>query len=673
MHRARCQGSVLDSFTQLFARSGFLPHGYCFTWSPGLLWSMVTANAVIALSYFSIPLAISTFLRKRTDFTHRGTALLFCCFIAACGMTHVMNIWTIWQPDYAVETAVKVVTAVVSLVTAIGLWPLIPKALRIPSVSQLQAAVASLEAEVRKRKTAEEHLLDTEQSLSVALSSIGAGFVSTDAWGRITRMNAVAERMSGWPQDLARGRPINEVLQPHASCLAEAEAWFRQLARNQSDGAVHRLTLVDREGRPTQAEVQGTATRTEEGRLLGMTLLIRDMTALRNAETELDRLAAIVESSDDAIISKTLDGHITSWNRGAQELFGYTADEAIGQSALILIPPERADEEMHILASLANGQKVPHFDTVRRTKDGRLIDVSVTISPIHDAQGNVVGGSKIARNITEQRQAEASRRKAERLEEENRQMVEANRIKNQFLANMSHELRTPLNAIIGFADLLHAGAVPTESPKHKEFVGHIADSGRHLLQLINDVLDLSKVEAGKFEFAPEAMDLERVVKDVVNTMRTMIERKSLTVQIDIDATLKGIELDPARFKQVLYNYQSNAVKFTPDGGRIHARAMAEGSDRFRLEVEDSGIGIAAADIPRLFVEFQQLDASLTKKYQGTGLGLALTRRLVEAQGGTVGVRSEVGVGSVFHLVLPRVHRVAAADAAAPITPAAQGA
>ncbi|MFM8610282.1 MAG: ATP-binding protein [Burkholderiaceae bacterium] len=334
--------------------------------------------------------------------------------------------------------------------------------------------------------------------------------------------------------------------------------------------------------------------------------------------------------------------------------------------------PDRADEEMHILASLANGQKVPHFDTVRRTKDGRLIDVSVTISPIHDAQGNVVGGSKIACNITEQRQAEAARRKAERLEEENRQMLEATRIKNQFLANMSHELRTPLNAIIGFADLLQAGAVPAESPKHNEFVGHIADSGRHLLQLINDVLDLSKVEAGKFEFAPEAMDLERVVKDVINTMRTMIERKSLTVQIDVDPTLKGIELDPARFKQVLYNYLSNAVKFTPDGGRIQARAMPEGADRFRLEVQDSGIGIAADDIPRLFVEFQQLDASLTKKYQGTGLGLALTRRLVEAQGGTVGVRSEVGVGSVFHLVLPRVHRVASADAAAALTPAVQG-
>ena len=647
----------MDSLIQLFARNGFLPHGYCFTWSPGLLWAMVGANAVIALLYFSIPLAISHFLRRRVDFTHRGTAMLFCGFVAACGLTHVMNIWTIWQPDYAAEAAVKVLTAGVSLITAVALWPLIPKALRIPSVSQLQSAVSSLEAEVRKRKTAEEHLLDTEQSLSVALNSIGAGFVSTDAWGRITRMNNVAERMSGWTQDSARGRPINEVLQPDASSLAQAEAWFRQMARAHGNAEPYRVTLLDRTGQAAQVEVQATPTRAEDGRLLGITLLIRDLTELRNAETELDRLAAIVESSDDAIISKTLEGRITSWNRGAQEIFGYTADEAIGQSALILIPPERADEEMQILASLADGRKVPHFDTVRRTKDGRLIDVSVTISPIRDAQGRVVGGSKIARNVTEQRQAAAARQKATQLEAENRQIMEASRIKSLFLANMSHELRTPLNAIIGFADLLHAGAVPADSPKHQEFVGHIADSGRHLLQLINDVLDLSKVEAGKFEFAPEPMDLSRVVQDVINTMRTLIERKALKVEVQIDAALGTVELDPARFKQVLYNYLSNAVKFTPEGGRIQVRALTEGSDSFRFEVEDTGIGIAPEDIARLFVEFQQLDASLSKKHQGTGLGLALTRRLVQAQGGSVGVRSEVGAGSVFHLVLPRVHRV----------------
>lgn len=646
----------MDTVTQLFARSGFLPHGYCFTWSPGLLWSMVIANAVVALSYFSIPLAISTFLRKRSDFTHRRTALLFCGFIAACGLTHVMNIWTIWQPDYAAETVVMVFTAAISLVTAIGLWPLIPKALRIPSVSQLQAAVGSLEAEVRKRKTAEEHLLDTEQTLSVALGSIGAGFVSTDAWGRITRMNAVAERMSGWDHELARGRPINEVLQPHPSCLAEAEAWFRQLAHASGDGTVHRLTLVDRTERTTQVEVQGTPTRAEDGRLLGMTLLIRDITALRQAETELDRLAAIVESSDDAIISKTLEGRINSWNRGAQEIFGYTAEEAIGRSALMLIPPERAHEEMRILASLADGRKVPHFDTVRVTKDGRLIDVSVTISPIRDAQGKVVGGSKIARNITEKRHAEAARLKAEQLEAENRQIIEASRVKSLFLANMSHELRTPLNAIIGFAELLQAGAVPADSPKHAEFVGHIAGSGRHLLKLINDVLDLSKVESGKFEFKPEAMDLLSVVQEVTSTMRTLIEQKALRMDVQIDPALGTLQLDPARFKQVLYNYLSNAVKFTPDGGTIRVRAMPEGDASFRFEVEDSGIGIAPEDIPRLFVEFQQLDNSLSKRHQGTGLGLALTRRLVEAQGGSVGVHSEPGKGSVFHLVLPRVHQ-----------------
>ena len=222
-----------------------------------------------------------------------------------------------------------------------------------------------------------------------------------------------------------------------------------------------------------------------------------------------------------------------------------------------------------------------------------------------------------------------------------------------------------MNAVIGFADLLHSGAVPTGSPKHQEFLGHIGTSGRHLLQLINDVLDLSKVESGKFEFFPEPVRLRLIVDEVRNVLHTQIQRKHIRLSDDIDPTLTDLVLDPARLKQVLYNFLSNAIKFTPEGGRVMVRARAEGPQRFRLEVEDTGIGIAQADIPRLFVEFQQLDGSLTKRHQGTGLGLALTRRLVQAQGGSVGVRSTLGLGSVFDLVLDRAP-VVAGESNAPV-------
>jgi signal transduction histidine kinase len=259
----------------------------------------------------------------------------------------------------------------------------------------------------------------------------------------------------------------------------------------------------------------------------------------------------------------------------------------------------------------------------------------------------------IISDITQQKAAEEARLNAQRLEAENRQILEANRIKSQFLANMSHELRTPLNAIIGFADLLQSGAVDADVGKRRVFLGHIGASGRHLLRLINDLLDLSKVESGRFEFHPEPVDLAPLVKDVTDTLSPASQAKHIAVSTQIDPALNDLVLDPARMKQVLYNYLSNAIKFTPDRGHVTVRARAEGLSRFRLEVEDTGIGIAADDLPRLFTEFQQLDATLSKRHQGTGLGLALTRRLIEAQGGTVGVRSEPGVGSVFHLVLDR--------------------
>jgi DNA-binding response OmpR family regulator len=233
------------------------------------------------------------------------------------------------------------------------------------------------------------------------------------------------------------------------------------------------------------------------------------------------------------------------------------------------------------------------------------------------------------------------------------QAEQSSRFKSSFLANMSHELRTPLNAIIGFAELLYDGQVAPEMPEHKEFLGDILTSGRHLLQLINDVLDLSKVEAGKMDFRPERVDLAILVGEVLAVLRTAASDKRIRIDVDLRAGPGDIVIDPARLKQILYNYVSNALKFTPEGGRIEVRARAEGVDAFRVEVEDTGIGISSDDVRRLFAEFEQLDAGAAKRHAGTGLGLALTKRLAEAQGGTVGVQSTLGTGSVFYAVLPR--------------------
>jgi signal transduction histidine kinase/DNA-binding response OmpR family regulator len=323
-------------------------------------------------------------------------------------------------------------------------------------------------------------------------------------------------------------------------------------------------------------------------------------------------------------------------------------------SRCLYTPQDLADGVVVSLRDLVlqTGKAEGTFERVR--KDGSQFTASVAVTLRRNSRGEPVGFLIISKDITEHTLLEAELvQKNAQLEEQNRRVEQANRLKSEFLANMSHELRTPLNSILGFSELMAGGEAGPVTDLQKEFLADILTSARHLLQLINDLLDLSKIEAGKMEFRSEPVELGKLVEEVRTVLRTLASRKHLEITSEISPELHDIVLDPAKFKQVLYNYLSNAIKFTPEHGRIAVRIVPEAGDLMRLEVEDTGVGIADADIPRLFVEFQQLDASAAKKFQGTGLGLSLTRRIVEAQGGTVAVRSEVGKGSLFTAVLPR--------------------
>jgi signal transduction histidine kinase len=231
---------------------------------------------------------------------------------------------------------------------------------------------------------------------------------------------------------------------------------------------------------------------------------------------------------------------------------------------------------------------------------------------------------------------------------------------------MSHELRTPLNSVIGFAELMATGKAGPIAEHHREYLGDILTSSKHLLQLINDVLDLAKVESGKMEIRPEPIDIARIVHEVRDILRGLAGERRTKIVLDVDSAPPGVVLDPAKFKQVLYNYLSNAIKFTPDGGTVTVRVAPADAEWLRVDVTDTGIGVRKEDLHRLFVEFQQLDASTSKKYAGTGLGLAVTKRIVEAQGGSVAVHSAPGGGSTFSAILPRVCTSGA------VTPAVSG-
>jgi PAS domain S-box-containing protein len=394
------------------------------------------------------------------------------------------------------------------------------------------------------------------------------------------------------------------------------------------------------------------------------------LTAERELRVSEARYRTAFEHAPEPILTYDLArGRVLEANHAAVRLLGRTIEELRTLTMGALSPSrlsdgrDAVDEGRRIIATLTAGTEQLAHDWEFLGRDGEIIPVELRVA-------RMPGDAPLLRvTVIDQRErlrTEEVRRRAAELELQNRRIQEASRLKSEFLANMSHELRTPLNAIIGFAELLHDGQVEASSPQHKEFLGDILTSGRHLLQLINDVLDLAKVEAGKLDFRPEAVDLARLVGEVVSITRTTAAKKKIHVELAIDPSLSAITIDPNRFKQVAYNYLSNALKFTPEGGRVVIRIVPEGSDFFRLEVEDTGVGISPDDIGRLFIEFHQLESGASKRHQGTGLGLALTRRLVEAQGGGVGVRSTPGQGSVFHATLPRHAR---AGEAMVVTPA----
>jgi PAS domain S-box-containing protein len=345
-------------------------------------------------------------------------------------------------------------------------------------------------------------------------------------------------------------------------------------------------------------------------------------------------LAAIIASSDDAIISKDLNGVIQTWNGGAERIFGYTAEEAIGKSIALIIPPDRLHEEDTVLSRVRAGLTVDHFETVRCRKDGSSVDISLTVSPI--LQGTrVVGASKIARDISEQRRL---RREAEN----------ANRLKDEFLATLSHELRTPLNAVVGYISMLQKGTI--DEPQRA--IDIIDRNAQALLRLVSDMLDMSRIITGQIRLDVHQCDLSALVAEAIENIRPSADAKGVALEAAIPAAV-SIHADRDRLRQVMWNLLTNAVKFTPTGGRIDVDVSAD-RDVARVAVRDTGIGVSADALPHLFQRFWQGDAAGTRQQGGLGLGLALSRNFVELHGGRIGANSPgVGRGTELWVELPR--------------------
>jgi PAS domain S-box-containing protein len=476
-----------------------------------------------------------------------------------------------------------------------------------------------------------------EQKFRGLLESAPDAMVIVGRDGRITLVNSQAERLFGYPRAELLGQSV-ELLIPEKSRAKHPElrGGFFSQPRPRSMGAGTELNARRKDGSEFPVEISLSPLETEDGTLVMSA--IRDITDRKQAERKFKDL---LESAPDAMVIVNRSGEIVLVNTQAEQLFGYLRAEMLGLPVEILIPPryrpKHPEHRTHFFARPRARSMGEGLELYGRRKDGSEFPVEISLSPLETEEGLFV--SSAIRDATQRRRYEQA-------------LQEANRLKSEFLANMSHELRTPLNGIIGFSEFLIDEKPGALNQKQKEYLDDILNSGRHLLQLINDVLDLSKVEAGKMELYPELFLIGKAVEEVCSVLSPLARKKDITIRQEIATTLTGVTLDRQKFKQVLFNLLSNAVKFTDDGGEVQITADYDAAASLRVSVRDNGIGISSGDFAKLFIEFQQLDASATRRFGGTGLGLALTKKLIELQRGSISVESCVGKGSTFTVNLP---------------------
>jgi PAS domain S-box-containing protein len=515
---------MLECFRKLFS-SDFIPHGACYLWNPAVLWLNVVSDLVIGISYYTIRVFLFVLARKRKELTFHWVFVAFGAFILACGTTHLVSVWTVWNPNYQLDGVIKALTALASVITTALLFPLLPVLLRLPDPGQLACANENLANEIETRK----------------------------------RMTAVLER---------------------------------------------------------QAE--------------------------------------LLELAHDAIIVRDLDGRIQFWSRGAQKLYGWSKELAEGATIYELLQTEFPEILQEIQRELI--ETGCWEGDLRHTKrDGTKIVVSScwALRRNDDGRSEVLEINRdITRDVTEQ---EIRKLFAKALQEKNVELEKAILAKDRFLATMSHELRTPLNAIIGFTGILLMRLPGPLTRVQEKQLRTVQTSGTHLLSLINDLLDLAKIESGKLELRREPVNCSEIVEEIAAYLRPMVENKDIVISINVPSREMQVQTDRRALHQILLNLTNNAVKFTESGSvqlQVKERLMGD-IPIVEFAVIDTGIGIRPEDQNKLFQAFSRLDASNEQPHQGTGLGLYLSQKLAAMLSGQITFESDFGKGSTFRFTLAR--------------------
>jgi PAS domain S-box-containing protein len=514
-----------------------------------------------------------------------------------------------------------------------------------------------------KRKQAETALAQQQEWFNVTLRSIGDAVLATDIEGKVTFLNPVGEELTGWRLSEALGKPSTAIFniidpknrQPVESPVTKA---FRE---KRTVGLANQTILVAKDGTERAIDDSGAPIRGADGEISGVVLVFRDARERHAAELASERLAAIVHSSDDAIVGKNLSGIITNWNEGAKRIFGYSAEEIIGKSILTLVPAELNHEEKSILAQLQRGQRVEHFETVRLTKDGRRVQVSVTVSPIRDSDGAVIGASKIARDITERKRVEQALIDAQnqlqlhatdleqRVEDRTKSLRKTVAELEAFSYSLSHDMRAPLRAVQSYLQIFVEDYGAKVDDAGLKVLNKVIASAQRMDRMVLDLLTFTRLSHE--EMSIERVDVESLVREII-TERPDLEGSPY--DIVVKSPLSQVMGNEGSLSQCLTNLVDNAIKFVAPGVSPHVQIGSENAGQMvRIWVEDNGIGINTEEKGKLFGMFQRLHGN---DYPGTGIGLAIVRKAVERMGGTSGVESEPGKGSRFWLDLPGVEK-----------------
>ncbi|MBC6430871.1 response regulator [Nostoc sp. HG1] len=555
-----------ELWTSFFTSGSFIPHGHCYLWQTNLVWLHILSDGFIALAYYSIPATLFYFVRKRQDLPFDWIFLLFSAFIVACGTTHLIEIWTLWYPTYWVSGFVKAVTAMISVVTAIQLIPLVPQALALPSPAQLEQANQELQTQIAERLRVEEELRKYQNHLEEMVA---------------VRTNEITKTNEQLQQEILERQRILEILR-------QSEERYRYLA----------------------------------------------------------------EAIPQLVWTTNANGECDFFNQNWCEYTGLTLEQSLGSGWLAALHPDDIQNANEVWSNAVKNSTIYNNEyRYKRAFDGSYRWHLARGLPLKDEQGIVVKWFGTCTDIHEQKQILEERAHLLELEQVARAKAEtANRIKDEFLAVLSHELRTPLNAILGWSKLLQTGRL--NQAKTSEALTTIERNATLQVQLIEDLLDISRILQGKLTLDITKINLESTILSALQTMRLAAEAKLIEVSTVFEPLIGEVMGDSTRLQQVVWNLLSNAVKFTPKGGKVEVR-LKQADGYAQIIVSDTGKGISAEFLPFVFDYFRQADSTSTRNFGGLGLGLAIVRNIVEIHGGIIKADSHgEDKGATFTVSLP---------------------